>query len=205
MPEAIQTELIGSHHNDPLAGHFGIKKIYERLAEKYFWPSMRHDVEAYVKSCDVCLVSKAVRHKPYSDLQSLSVPTHRWKDLSIDFVTSLSISTEWKEDIYDFILVIIDRLTKMVHYELVKITINAPDLAEVIINIVVRHHGLPDLIVTDRGSLLTWKFWLLLCHFLGIKRWLSTAFHPQTDVQIEWQNRTIKAYLQAFINFKQND
>ena len=93
----------------------------------------------------------------------------------------------------------------MIYYEPVKVTINAPGLAEVIINIVVRHHSLPDSIVTDRGSISTSKFWLLLCYFLGIKQRLSTAFYPQTDGQTERQNSTMKAYFWVFINFKQND
>ena len=123
----------------------------------------------------------------------------------MDFVTGLPISTDWKGDSYDSILVIVDRLTKMVHYEPVKITIDAPGLAEVIIDVVVRHHGLPDSIVTDRGSLFTSKFWSLLCYFLGIKRRLSTTFHPQTDGQTKRQNSTMEAYLRAFVNFEQND
>ena len=123
----------------------------------------------------------------------------------MDFVTGLPISTDWKGDSYDSILVIVDRLTKMVHYKPVKVTIDAPGLAEVIIDVVVRHHGLPDSIVTDRGSFFTSKFWSLLCYFLGIKRRLSTAFHPQTDGQTERQNSTMEAYLRAFVNFEQND
>ena len=93
----------------------------------------------------------------------------------------------------------------MVHYKPVKVTINALGLATVIINMVVRHYGLPDSIVTNFGSLFTSKFWSLLCYFLGIKRKLSTAFHPQIDGQTKRQNSTIKAYLRAFVNFKQND
>ena len=169
VPEIIWTELISRYYDNLLPGLFGIKKIQELVAQKYYWLILRHDVNNYVKGYDVCLASKTVRHKPYSDLQSLPVPTHCWKDLSIDFVTGLPILIDWKRDSYDSILVIIDRLTKMVYYELVKVTINAPDLVEVIINIVVRHHGLPDSIVTDRRSLFTSKFWSLLCYFLGIK------------------------------------
>ena len=123
----------------------------------------------------------------------------------MDFVTGLPILTDWKGDSYDSILLIVNRLTKMVHYEPVKVTINAPGLAEVIIDVVVRHHGLPDSIVTNRGSLFTSKFWSLLCYFLGIKRRLSTAFHPQPDGQTKKQNSTMKAYLRAFVNFEQND
>ena len=111
----------------------------------------------------------------------------------MNFVAGLPILTDWKGDNYDSILVIIDWLIKMVHYEPVKVTIDVPGLAEVIIDVVVRHHGLPNSIVTDRRSLFTSKFWSSLCYFLGIKRRLSIAFHQQTDGQTERQNSTMEA------------
>ena len=205
VPEAIQTKLISRHHDDPLAGHFGIVKTRELVGWKYYWPSLRKDVESYVRRCDVCLASKAVRPKPYGDLQSLPIPTHQWKDLSMDFVTGLPLSADWKGDNYDSILVIVNRLTKMVHYKPVKVTIDAPKLAEVIIDMVVWYHGLPDSIMTNKGSLFTSKFWSSLHYFLRVKRRPSTAFHLQTDGQTEQQNSTIEAYLRAFINFEQNN
>ena len=113
----------------------------------------------------------------------------------MDFVAGLPISTDWKGESYNFILVIVDQLTKMVHYEPVKVTIDAPGLAQVIINMVVQHHGLPNSIVSDRGLLFTSKFWSSLCYFLNIKRRFSTAFYPRTDSQTERQNSTIEAYL----------
>ena len=154
-----------------------------------------YDIDNYIKGCNICLALKAVQYKPYGDLQSLPVLTHCWKDLSIDFVMSLPISIDWKEDNYDSIFVIVNRPTKMVHYKLVKVIIDAPGLVEVIINIVVRHHGLFDSIVTNQGSLSTSKFWLLLCYFLGIKWRLSTNFYPQTDNQTKWQNSKMEIYL----------
>ena len=93
----------------------------------------------------------------------------------------------------------------MMYYELVKITIDAPGLVEVILDMVIRHYGLSDTIITDRGSLFNLKFWSLLCYFFGIKWRLLTAFHPQTDGQTKWQNSAMEAYLCAFINFEQND
>ncbi len=87
----------------------------------------------------------------------------------MDFVTGLPISTNWKGDTYDSILVIVDRLMKMVHYEPVKVTIDGPGLTEVILDVVVPHYGLPDSIVSDQGSVFTTKFWSSLCYFLGIK------------------------------------
>ncbi len=205
VTKVIRSELISRHHDDPLGGYFGIEKTRELIARKYYWPTLRRDVEAYVKGCDVCLASKAVRHKPYKDLQSLPVPTHGWKDRSMDFVTGLPISANWKGNSYDSILVIVDRLTKIVHYELVKVTIDAPGLAEVIIDVVVRHHGVSESIVTDRGLLFMSKFWSLLYYFLGIKKKLSTAFHPQTDGRTKRQNSTMEAYLKTFVNWEQED
>ena len=81
----------------------------------------------------------------------------------------------------------------MVHYEPVKVTINAPGLAEVILDVVVRHHGLLDSIVIDRGSLFTSKFWSSLCYFFEIKRRPSTAFHPWINGQTEKQNSIMEA------------
>ncbi len=109
------------------------------MARKFYWPTLQRDVEAYIKGCDVCLTSKAVYYNLYGDLQLLSVPTYCWKDLLIDFVTSLPISANWKGDSYDLILVIVDRLMKMVYYEPVKITIDALGLAKVIIDMVMHH------------------------------------------------------------------
>ena len=169
-------ELISRHHNNSLTRHFGIKKTRELLASKYVCLFLRHDIKAYIKGCDICLILKAVRHKLYNNLQSLLVSTHRWEDLLMDFVTGLSISINWKKNSYDSILVIVNWLTKMVYYKPVKITIDASSLAKIIINMVVWHHGLPDSIVTNRGSFFTLKFWSLLCYFFGIKHRLSTAF-----------------------------
>ena len=123
----------------------------------------------------------------------------------MDFVTALPISVDWKRDNYDSILVVVNRLTKMVHYKPVKFTIDALGLAEVIIDMIVWNHELSNSIVTDRGSVFTFKLWSLLCYFLDIKRRLSTAFYLQTDGQTERQNSTIEAYLRAFVNFEQNN
>lgn len=93
----------------------------------------------------------------------------------------------------------------MVHYEVVKITINIGELAPIIIDILIKHHGLLELIISDRGSLFTSKFWSLLRYFFRIKYRLLTAFNPETNSQTKWQNSIMKVYLRVFVNFEQKD
>ena len=90
----IRFKVINCYHNDPPAGHFGINKTRKLVSRKYYWPSWRKDIKSYVRRCNICLISKAVRHKPYRDLQSLLIPNHRWKDLSMDFVMGLPLSAD---------------------------------------------------------------------------------------------------------------
>ena len=73
----------------------------------------------------------------------------------------------------------------MAHYELIKIIINIPSVVEVILDIVMQYHSLPNSIMSDWGSVFTLKIWLSLYYFLKIKQKLSTVFYPQIDSQTE--------------------
>lgn len=120
-------------------------------------------------------------------------------------MTDTTLSANRKRNSYDLILVIINHLTKIVHYEPIKIIINTLELAKVIIDVVMQYYGLSNSIISDRGAIFIFKFWSLLCYFFGIKRQLSTTFHSQTDGQTKWQNGMMKAYLCAFVNCKQKN
>lgn len=120
-------------------------------------------------------------------------------------MTKLPILINYKGESYNYILVIIDWLIKLVHYELIKVTINTLELAKVILDMGIQYHDMADLIITNKNSLYITKFWSLICYFFDIKQRLLTAFHFQIEGQTKQQNSTIKAYLRAFINFQKND
>lgn len=205
VSEIIWSKLINRNHNNPLASHFRINKTCELIARKYYCPTFCQDVEAYIKRCDVCLAVKIVRHKPHGDLQSSSVPTHHQKNPLIDLVIGRPISINWKEECYNVILVIIDRLTKMIHYTLVKTTIDVVDLVKIIIDIVIRQHEFPESIVSNKSLLYILKFWFLVCYLLGIEQMLFTIFHPQINDWTERRNSMIETYLYTFINQDRNN
>ena len=218
LPPSLREDVIKSNHDNPLAGHFGVERTLELVQRKYYWPNpergeenteqdrgMRAQVKEYCETCAICKRSKAPRHKPYGKLSSLPIPEFKWADLTMDFVTGLPESRAWNGATHDSILVVVDRLTKMAHYIPVTKTVTAEDLAEILIREVIRLHGLPSSITTDRGSIFTSKYHDSLCYALKIKLKLSTAYHPQTDGQTERQNSTMEQYLRAFVNFEQNN
>lgn len=77
VPEkgSIREELLKRHHNDPIAGHFDIDKTFELMSRKYYWDSIRADIKEYIDTCDIYQRMKVKRHRPYSELGTLPLPT----------------------------------------------------------------------------------------------------------------------------------
>ena len=200
-----RTEVLRKHHDDPLAGHFGYTRTLELIRRKYYWPGMSKEVRTYVRQCTTCCRIKPARHKPYGQLKSLQKPAEPWSDMTMDFITDLPPCNR-SGKVYDSILVVMDRYTKMARYIPVQKTIDASELARILVRkLVLRGTGLPQSIVSDRGSVFTAKYWSALCFYTKVRRRLSTAYHPQTDGQTERQNQTLEQYLRAYINYQQDD
>lgn len=117
----------------------------------------------------------------------------------------LPIFINEKSEIYNLILVIVNCLIKIVYNKPVKVSIDLLGLVKVIIDIVIRHHGLPNSIVSNWGPIFTFKFWSSFYYILGIKQRLSTVFYPQIDGQSERQNSTIEVYFREYVNYKQDN
>jgi hypothetical protein len=93
----------------------------------------------------------------------------------------------------------------MAIYLLCRKDIDSPELARLCFEHVICKRGVPDNIVTDRGTQFTSRFWTRVCSHFSTDHRLSTAFHPQTDGQTESQNQTMEQYLQAFCNYEQDN
>ena len=205
VPEGpLRLEVLQTCHDDPLAGHFGFDRTLELVRRAHFWPRMRQFVKDYTNSCQTCGRSKPRRHLPYGLLGAEAPSSAPWEDITLDFITDLPPS-ELLGRVYDSILVVVDRFTKMAHYVPCRRDVQAEGLADHLLREVVRIHGVPKSIVSDRGPILTSKFWSSFCFYLGIRRGLSTAYHPQTDGQTERQNQTLEQYLRTYCNYEQDD
>ena len=155
---------------------------------------MAKDAENYVLSCDLCQRNKSQSGKPHGRLQPLPIPDLPWESVSMDFVVALPKT----EGGYDAVLVLVDRLTKMAHLAPTTSSCTAEQTAQLFFDNVVRLHGVPKNVVSDRGTQFASKFWAALATLVGMRVNLSTAYHPQTDGQTERVNRVLGDMLRNF-------
>ena len=200
VPEDVRMSVLGSCHDHPLAGHFGVRKTLDLLQRTFWWPDLEKSCRDYVSSCAVCSRSKPARSKSWGLLRPLPVPDRPWRMIAMDFIVELPPSKGCSA-----IFVVVDRLSKMAHFLPLRGTPSAKETAEVFIKEIVRLHGVPANIVSDRGVQFTSRFWKALCSLLKIELSLSSAYHPQTNGQTERTNQTLEQYIQCFITFVQDD
>ena len=196
----IKLQIILDEHDSKIAGHFGQKKTLEFISRNFFWPEMEDWIKAYVQSCDECQRNKSPRHAKLGLLQPLELPYAPWLSTSVDFITALPESEGYTQ-----IMVTVDRFSKMAHFVPLHENATTKDCATAFRQNIWKLHGLPEDIVSDRDTKWTGEFWHNVCKMLGIKRNLSSAFHPQTDSQTERVNQTLETYLRTFVNYDQND
>ena len=156
---------------------------------------MKRDIAKFVEQCLICQQVKIEHQRPSSLLKSLVIPEWKWERISMDFVVGLPRSQRGNDAIW----VIVDRLTKSAHFLPIRRTHSLEKLAELYVNEIVRLHGVPVSIVSDRDPRFTSSFWKSLHRAMGTKLTFSTAFHPQTDGQSERTIQTLEDMLRACI------
>ena len=175
------------------------------MQQTHDWPGAVRDIQCYCHNCIECQKAKPAHHKPFGLLNPLPVPLEPWHTVTMDFITDLPLSSTYGSTTWDSILVVVDKLTKMAHYIPVRKIMSVADFIEVFIQEVVKHHGVPEVLVTDRDKLFTLEKWTSFCFHMRCRRNLSTAFHLQTDGQTERQNQSLEAYLRIFVDKQQED
>jgi hypothetical protein len=158
--------------------------MYLDLKSRHWWYGMKRAITEYVALCDNCQRVKVERQRPAGLLQPLKISEWKWKEISMDFIVGLPKT----QNGYDSMWVIVDRLSKVSHFILVKTTYKGSKLAELYIARIVCLHGVPKKIVSDRGTQFTSKFWEKLHQSRDTKLNFSSAYHPQTDGQTERVN-----------------
>jgi hypothetical protein len=116
-----------------------------------------------VSECDTCRRVKADHLRSAENLQPLSIPEWKWKNICMDFIMGLPHTPRGNNSIW----AIVDRLTKLAHFVPVSTTYRVRQYAELYISHIVRYHGIPMTIISDRGSIFVARFWEQLHECLG--------------------------------------
>ncbi|CAA7012851.1 unnamed protein product [Microthlaspi erraticum] len=190
----LRHQILGEAHASKFSIHPGATKMYHDLKRYYHWVGMKRDVADWVAKCNTCALVKAEHQVPGGLLQSLPIPEWKWDRITMDFVVGLPVSRT-----FDAIWVIVDRLTKSAHFLAIKKTDGAAVLARKFVREIVRLHGVPASIVSDRDPRFTSEFWRAFQAEMGTKVHLSTAYHPQTDGQSERTIQTLEDLLRMCV------
>ena len=196
--QTLPSSVIRTAHET--LGHAGPLRTASYLRRWFWFPKLQSLVDRYCRSCATCATTKASNTKPTGLLHSLPIPRHPWQSIAMDFVGPFP-----KVDDFDYLWVILCRLTSMVHLVPCRTTTTAQELALLFLSNVVRLHGVPESIVSDRDSKFTSTFWSELHRLMGIKLLMSTAFHPQTDGASERMIRQVSQILRASVRPDQLD
>jgi len=154
----------------------------------------------YVEGCDLCQRIKNRMKKIAGKLELSKVLEKPWTYLMVDFITKLPIVAG-----KDVILVICNRLSKMVHFVATTEEMLVEELIRLFRDNMWKLYGLPESVVSDKGPQFAAELTKELNKMLGIKMRLSTVFHPQTDGQMEQMNQELEQYLRFFVKYRQKD
>lgn len=197
----MRKELIENAHDPIPRGHFGAYKTYYIVSEGYYWPRMFKDVHRYVKNCLTCQLTKHRTHLSTPLLQPLPIPEERWSSVSMDFITGFPPTKEG----YNMIMTIIDRLTKVAHFIPTNKNATAKIVAHLFIDNVIKLHGVPNEIVSDKDIRFVKEVWKNLHHRLDIQLKFSSTNHPETDGQTERTNSIITRLLRSYASTNQTE
>ena len=193
---AVKNFILTELHSIPYSLHPGIQRTLQKVKKHFFWKGMTGNVREYVESCPVCQVEKTDHTLGRGNLQSTSIAENKWSEVSVDFVTDLPVTRSKK----DSILTVVDKATRMVHLIPCRKSTTAAEAAKLHWDNVVKLHGVPSVIYSDRGTQFTSQFWRTLWGLTGTQLRYSTAYHPQTQGVVERMNAVIGQMLRCTLH-----
>lgn len=194
VPESRRTAVLQESHYHPTASHFGIRKTINRVKERYFWPGLARDVTSYVRSCEICTMSKP-SHEPKHGLMGkfryASVP---FQTISMDLVGPLPRTTKQNTTIF----VVTDWLTKYVSQFAIR-QATATRIVHLLENEIFLTYGTPETVIMDNGKQFVSKEMNALLKRYSVKNvWFNSYYHPQNNFT-ERYNQTVGNCLRAYI------
>ena len=161
------------NHDNLAAGHLGQRGMLASVGQEFTWPGISNIVHQYMEGCVTCQSTKNDIHPTMVPLQPIEIPDRPFGTITMDFITNLPESNG-----YDLLHVVTDRFTKTVVITPCLKTIDSDRMAKILLENTWRQYGLPNKIISDRGTQFASKVAQVLLKELGIQSTLSTAYRP---------------------------
>lgn len=200
IPSSQRHNLLQEMHSTPIGGHCGTAKLYATIRPHAFWPRMAATVAQFVRECDTCQRTKANHHPPQPPAEPIAAPSRPWEMVSLDFL-DLPMSSRG----HDAALTVVDTFSNYTHIIPTTRAATAEEAATLFVEEVVRLHGVPKALISDRDSRFTSALWQDLWRQLGTTLRMTTAHRPQADGRAERANRTVQTALRAVCNSNGTD
>ncbi|MCO5552286.1 hypothetical protein L7F22_005798 [Adiantum nelumboides] len=192
----IRPKVLIECYAPPYAGHRGIYATVKAVDTFFYWPTLRRDVDAFVRSCLVCQKVKFDRQKAPGLLQPLPIPDKPRESIAMDFIFYLPRTPTRNDGIWT----IICRLRKQVHVVPVRKKTKSKHMVKLFMHNISKYHGTSQSIVSDRDARMTSLFWKALFENMGTTLKFSSSFHPQRDGQSEEANSTVLDLLKCYVS-----
>jgi hypothetical protein len=186
----LRQNLMAALHSSAVGGHSGMRATYHRVKKIFYWPGLKKDIEAWVAQCPICQRSKHENCHYPGLLDPLPVPDMAWTHISMDFVEGLP-----KSQGKDVIMVVVDRFMKYAHFVPLSHPYTVETVAQAFLDSVVKLHGPPLCIISDRDRIFTSSLWKHIFKSMKVQLRFSSSYHPQTDGQTERVNQCLENYL----------
>ena len=199
--EKQQLAIITEYHSTKATGHQGQERTVTMLVHDFYWPSMQKMIKSFIAKCDKCQRNKGNTQATKLPQQPVELPHSPGEHISIDFV-ELPMSMRGN----DYMLVVVDKFSKMVRLAPTTKTITSERTAELLLTLVLPIYGrLPSIIISDRDPRFTAQLYQQMWTAFGTTLRMTTAHRPQADGQTERVNRQLQEYLRSFVNAQGTD
>jgi hypothetical protein len=200
IPSVLVSQVVEVYHGSSWAGHFGFRRTYNNLKDRYWWPNMKETVKNHLQSCLKCQKFNFGRHKAHGFLHPIESPSGPFQMIGIDYSGPFPTTTQGNK----YVLAITDYFTKWV----IAIPVekqNAQTTATILYEHYICIYGVPRQILSDQGTPFNNQLIEAFTKILGCHHIKSTPYHPQTNGAIERFNATFERQLAKVTNVHMND
>ena len=197
----LRDQICFECHDAPMAGHLGVNRMSALIRRSFWWPKMDKNIRKQVRQCQQCQQNKSRHGRIQGEYTPVIPPIRRWSEVSLDFITDLPKSYLTDDICYDSIFVVMDQTSKRIHLFPFNMKFGTVKAAEIYFKEVVKLHGLPDTILSDRDVRFTASFWKTLWKFCGTQLSMAAAHHPQSNAANERVHLVIEEMLRALVQY----